>query len=67
MSFFDLGFAFLFVPIVVLIFIIMPKKVKPFVLLIASYILFFIASNFLLIFLLLSTASIFIAGKKLKS
>lgn len=66
MSFFDLSFAFLFVPIVVLIFIIMPKKVKPFVLLIASYILFFIASNFLLIFLLLSTLSIFIAGKKLK-
>lgn len=66
MSFFDLSFAFLFVPIVVLIFIVVPKKIKPFVLLFASYILFFIASNFLLIFLLLSTLSIFIAGKKLK-
>lgn len=66
MSFFDLGFAFLFVPIVVLLFIIVPKKVKPFILLFASYTLFFIASNFLIIFLLLSTLSIFIAGKKLK-
>ena len=66
MSFFDLSFAFLFIPIVVLLFIIVPKKVKPFILLFASYTLFFIVSNFLIIFLLLSTLSIFIAGKKLK-
>ncbi len=67
MSFFDFNFAFLFVPLVVLIFIIMPKKVKPFVLLLSSYILFFIISKFLILFLLLSTISIFFAGKKIKN
>ena len=66
MSFFDLWFAFLFVPIIVLIFIIVPKKAKPFILLISSYVLFFMISKFLIIFLLLSTLSIFFAGKKLK-
>lgn len=67
MSFFDVEFAFIYVPLVVLIFILVPKKVKPYILLLSSYILFFIISKFLILFLWLSTLSIFIAGKKLKN
>lgn len=66
MSYFDLWFILLFIPVVVLLFIITPKKIKPVALLIASYILFFMISGPLVIFLLLSTLSIFLAGKKLK-
>lgn len=66
MSYFDLWFAFLFVPVVVLIFLLVPKKAKPYILLFASYAIFFMVSNFLIIFLLLSTISIFLAGKKFK-
>ena len=66
MSFFDFNFAFLYVPLVVFIFIIVPKKAKPFILLLFSYILFFIISKYLIIFLFLSTISIYLAGKKIK-
>ena len=66
MSYFDLWFILLFIPIVVVLFKIAPKKFKPVALLASSYILFFMMSGSLVIFLLLSTLSIFLAGKKLK-
>ncbi len=65
MSYFDLSFAFLFIPIVVLIFMLVPKKVKTYVLLLSSYLFFFMISGNLVIFLLLSTISIYLAGKKI--
>ncbi len=67
MSYFDLEFAFIFIPIVILIFSIVPKKIKPAILLVASYLLFFMISNLLVIFLLLSTLSIYLAGIRIKS
>ncbi len=65
MSYFDLGFAFLFIPIVVILFMIFPKKAKAYVLLLSSYLLFFMISGNLIIFLLLSTISIYLAGKQI--
>ncbi len=65
MSYFQPVFAFLFIPILVIIYNILPKKVRPILLLITSLGFFFVISNYLLIFLLCSIISIFFIGLKL--
>lgn len=56
-----LGFL-IFVALVCLIYFIMPKKVRWVVLLVASYIYYFIASGKLAIFLIITTISIYLIG-----
>lgn len=67
MNYFDLTYAFLFLPIVIIIYNIMPKKIRPAVLLLASFLFFFMISKFLIIFLLLSIVSIYIGARKMGS
>lgn len=62
MSYFHPGFSLAFLPIVVLIYNIIPKKAKPLVLLIASFGFFFFVSKILIVFLLLSITSIYLVG-----
>lgn len=66
MSYLDKSFAFLFLPCVLFLYNVFPKKIRRVVLLLASYIFFFLISGKLLIFLLLSTISIYYAGLILK-
>ncbi len=66
MSYFGLFPLFVFLPLVIIIYNILPKKVRPIVLLIASYIFFYIISNKLIVFVILSSLSIYIAGLIMK-
>lgn len=66
MSYFDLSFAFLFLPIVVIIYNIIPKKFRYIVLLIASIVFFLTISNWLIIFLVLSVISIYFGSNYLE-
>lgn len=59
MSYFNLTYAFLFLIAVVIIYNLIPKKFRSFLLLIASYTFFFIISGKLILFLILSTLSIY--------
>ena len=63
MNYFDLTYAFIFLPIVIIIYNIMPKKIRPVILLIASFIFFFLISKFLIGFLLLSILSIYFGAR----
>lgn len=63
MNYFDLTYAFLFLPIVVIIYNIMPKKIRPAILLLASFVFFFMISKFLIGFLFLSILSIYIGAR----
>lgn len=67
MNYFELAYAFLFLPIVVLIYNLVPQKVRYLVLLLASFIFFFMISSKLIIFLVLSIISIYLGGKLLSS
>ena len=62
MSYFDLSFAFLFIPILIIIYNIMPRKVRPFVLLLASFGFFFVVSSVRIVFIILSILSIYFVG-----
>ncbi len=58
MTYFDPDFFALFLPAVVLLYAVMPSKVRPHVLLISSYVFFWLTSEKLIVYLLLSTVSI---------
>ena len=60
MSYFDVGLIFLFVPILVVIYNLIPKKARPILLLISSLGFFFVISKILIIYLLLSIISIYL-------
>lgn len=62
MTYFDISYVFLFLPVVIIIYNIMPKKIRPLILLIASFIFFFMISSKLIIFLILSIISIYLSG-----
>ena len=62
MSYFNVYFAFLFVPILIIIYNLIPKKVRPFLLLLASFGFFFVVSSWRIIFLILSILSIYLIG-----
>lgn len=61
-SYFSGQYLFLFLPIVVVIYNILPKKIRPAVLLIASYVFFCLISKTLILYLLLSSLSIYGSG-----
>ena len=61
-SFFAMTFLFLFLPSCIIIYAIVPKTWKKYVLLIASYWFFWLISGLLVIYLWLSTLSVFLLG-----
>ena len=63
MNYFDLTYIFLFLPIVIIVYNIMPKKIKPAILLLASFVFFFMISKFLIAFLLLSILSVYLGTR----
>ena len=65
MSYFSSLYYLAFLPAVFIIYNLFPKKVRPFILLIASLIFFYTYSKWLLVFILISALSIYIAGKLL--
>ena len=58
-------FLFLFLPAVIVVYQLMPEKKRPYVLLAASYLFFWLISGTLLVFLLFTTVSIYSIGKRL--
>lgn len=64
MSYFDAIFAFLFIPILIVIYNIVPKKFRPYFLLAVSFGFFCVISKFLIAFLLLSILSIYLITNK---
>lgn len=62
MSYFELVYAFLFLPVTVIIYNLIPKKYRHFVLLIASFIFFTMISKALVIFLVFSIVTIYFGG-----
>ena len=66
MTYCDIAYLAIFLPLTVLIYAIMPQKHRWKVLLLASYVFFWSISNKLIIYLLLSTASIYYFGIKLE-
>lgn len=62
MTYFGIKYIFAFLPAVISLYFIMPKKIKPFVLLLASYAMIFFISRWLIIFLVLSSLAIFLAS-----
>ena len=64
MSYLNPVFAFLFLPILIFIYNVLPKKARPFLLLIASLGFFFFVSEFLVVFLLLSIISVYLLTRK---
>ncbi|GAB6168451.1 MBOAT family protein [Clostridium carnis] len=62
MSYVSLNYIFGFLPVVLLLYSIMPQKYRWSVLLLASYTFFFLMSRELIIYLLVSTVSIYILG-----
>lgn len=63
MNYFDLTYIFLFLPIVIIVYNIMQKKIKPAILLLASFVFFFMISKFLIAFLLLSILSVYLGTR----
>ena len=59
MSYFNVYFSFLFIPILIIVYNLMPKKARPFVLLLASFGFFFVVSKIRIIFIILSILSIY--------
>lgn len=66
MSYFSIYYAFLLVPIVIAIYNLTPRKFRFIPLLLANFAFFFIISNKLIIFLLLSIISIYVSGLLMK-
>ena len=62
LSYFNRLYIFLFLPLVVLLYNLTPKKYRYIVLIIASFAFFFAMSNKLIVFILLSIISIYISG-----
>ena len=62
MSYFNVYFAFLFIPALIIIYNLMPKKVRPFILLLASFGFFFVVSKVRIVFITLSILSIYFIG-----
>ena len=62
MSYFSLKYLLVFLLAIVVVYIFTPKKLKRLLLLLASYALFLKVSKKLVIYLLLSTLSIYISG-----
>lgn len=62
MNYYQLAYAFLFLPIVAFVYNIAPKKFRYLVLLIASFLFFYLISKKLIIFLLLSIISIYLGA-----
>ncbi len=67
MSYFNVLYAFVALPILVALYNIVPKKIRPILLLLASYAFFFSYSKFLIVFVMLSSLSIYLAGRKMSS
>ena len=65
-SYCSFAFLFLFLPAVILVYQLMPSKGRPYVLLMASYVFFWLISGKLLVFLLFTTASIYGIGRALE-
>lgn len=61
-SYISLPFLLVFLPAALVLYSLFPKKCRPFVLLIANYVFFWFMSEFLIGYLLFSTASIYGAG-----
>ena len=59
MSYFNYGLIFLALPILVILYNILPKKIRPILLLLFSFGFFFFVSSWLIVFLLLSIISIY--------
>ena len=64
-SYCSFAYLFLFLPVVLLVYHLMPEKKRPCVLLAASYVFFWLISGKLLLFLLFTTASVYYIGKRL--
>ena len=64
-SYCSFPFLFLFLPAVIVVYQLMPEKKRPYVLLAASYLFFWLISGTLLVFLLFTTVSIYSIGKRL--
>ena len=64
-SYCSFPFLFLFLPAVIAVYQLMPEKKRPYVLLAASYLFFWLISGTLLVFLLFTTVSIYSIGKRL--
>lgn len=62
MSFFNPVFAFVFVPLVVVIYNLFPKKLRAFILLAISLLFFAFISKWLILYLVLSIVSIYMSG-----
>ena len=65
MSYFDPGFIFLVVPILLLIYNLVPKKFRPIILLVFSFGLFIFISKWLVVFLILSILTIYFVANYL--
>lgn len=63
MTYFDLTYAFLFLPITMIVYSITPKKFRYIILLIASLVFFALISNKLIIFLLATIVSIYFGAR----
>ncbi len=63
MSYLHPAYAFLLLPILIVIYNIMPKKIKPYILLVASLGFFAFISKKLIVFLILSIVSIYITAR----
>lgn len=61
-SFFALTFLFLFLPASIIIYSIVPKSWKKYILLVASYLFFWFVSGTLVVYLILSTLSVYLLG-----
>ena len=66
MTYCDVGYLAIFLPLTILIYAIMPQKHRWKVLLLASYVFFWSISKNLIIYILLSTLSIYYIGRKLE-
>ncbi len=62
MSYFKPFYLFFFFPLVILGYYLLPKRVKPLYLLFCSYVFFFLISKKLILFVFLSSLSIYLAG-----
>ena len=61
-SYISIAYLLFFLPITVFVYIVMPKKVKPFVLLTASVVFAYLISNFYIAYLVITTVSVYVAA-----
>lgn len=65
LSYFNRVYLFLFLPIVIILYNLTPKRFRYIILLIASFTCFFMISNKLIVFIIISILSIYFAGRKI--